>query len=303
MKTQRSVGSFVLGLLVFTLVASFALEADACRKCRRGLFRRRGRVCEDKKASAKPAKKATKAAKKAPAKKAPTGYTDSPFLPGGKWRVHDDNRPRPAVVTAAPGKAPSDAVVLFDGKDLSMWTSGGKPAGWKVENGYMEVTKTGSITTKEKFGDCQIHLEWASPAVVKGNSQGRGNSGVMIMGLYEVQVLDSYKNKSYADGQAAAIYGQYPPAVNVSRKPGQWQSYDIIFEAPRYKDGKVVKHAYLTVFHNGVLMHHRKKLIGQVKHKLVATYKPHAPELPLTLQDHGNPVRFRNVWVRKLKFD
>jgi len=301
MRLSKQAKQLVLSLIVFGWIVAAVADAQACRRCRRRLFRRRGKAAVTATEPAKKAspKKETKAKAPAPA----TGYTDSPFLPGGKWRVHDDNRPRPKAVATPPGKAPGDAVVLFDGKDLSQWTIGGKPAKWKVESGTMEVNKTGSITSKDKFGDCQIHLEWASPSVVKSASQGRGNSGVMIMGLYEVQVLDSYKNKSYADGQAAAIYGQFPPAVNATRKPGAWQSYDIIFEAPRFKDGKLVKAAYLTVFHNGVLMHHRKKLIGQVKHKFVATYQPHAAELPLTLQDHGNPVRFRNVWVRKLKFD
>ena len=248
--------------------------------------------------------------------RAQVGHDATPFLPGGRWRLHDSKRPRPQVVT--PGtestrgqlaRAPSDAVVLFDGKDLSRWLmhGTGKDKGnlvepkWKVENGYMEaVPGTGSLSTKEKFGDCQIHIEWATPAQVRGSSQGRGNSGVMIMGRYEIQILDSYENVTYADGQAAAIYGQYPPLVNASRQPGEWQTYDIVFEAPRFNDGKLVKSAYVTVFHNGVAVHHRQQMLGSARYPQVAAYSPHAAEEPLVLQNHGNPVRFRNIWLRRL---
>ena len=245
----------------------------------------------------------------------PTGYTDTPFLPGGKWRVHDINRPRPGVVTPGtastqddPGRPPSDAIVLFNGKDLSNWQAAGRGEDqgksvapeWKVANGYIEtVPKTGSIFTKEKLGDMQLHIEWATPQNIRAASQGRGNSGVLIMGIYEIQVLDSYDNVSYADGQAAAIYGQYPPLVNASRKPGEWQSYDIIFEAPRFKAGQLVKPAFATVFHNGVLVHHRQELMGPMRHKLVTKYEPHEAEGPLMLQSHGNPVRYRNIWARR----
>lgn len=237
------------------------------------------------------------------------GYTDTPFLPDGKWRVHDANRPRPRTVTAAVPLTlppPSDAVVLFDGKDLSSWiVSGGPKHGtapaWKVQDGYMEVVGgSGTIESKEHFGDCQIHLEWAAPAEVSGAGQGRGNSGVLLMGRYEIQVLDSFDNLTYADGQAGAMYGQYPPLVNGSRKPGEWQSYDIIFEAPQFADGKVAKPAQVTVLHNGVLLHHRQPFIGQVAHRLVGQYRPHDARGPLVLQDHRNPVRFRNIWVRPL---
>lgn len=239
----------------------------------------------------------------------PIGYSDTPFLPDSKWRVHDAERPRPKVVApgtssspASPGRPPSDAIVLFAGKDLSQWTDKGGEgdAGWKVENGYAEVNRTGAIRTKKEFGDCQLHVEWASPAVPKGNSQGRGNSGVILMGKYEVQVLDSYDNVSYADGQAASLYGQKPPAVNVCRKPGEWQSYDIIFTAPRFVDGKLVSSAYFTVIHNGVLVHNHVELLGPTRHKKVSSYEPHAPKGALTLQDHGNPVRYRNIWIRPL---
>ena len=243
-------------------------------------------------------------------KKNPTGYTDTPFLPGDRWRVHDDLRPRPRIVepgpASAPGQPPSDAVVLFDGTDLSQWAQrrrGGKllePA-WKVENGYMEVVPgTGSHVTKEAFGDVQLHLEWATPEEPRAASQGRGNSGVMFMALYEVQILDSYENISYADGQAGAIYGQYPPLVNASRKPGEWQTYDIVFEAPRFEDEKLLKPAFVTVFHNGVLLHHRREMMGPMRHRTVTEYAPHGAELPLLLQAHGNSVRYRNIWARRL---
>ncbi|HLV01850.1 MAG TPA: DUF1080 domain-containing protein [Acidobacteriota bacterium] len=244
------------------------------------------------------------------------GFTDTPYLPGQEWRVHDATRPYPPVVTPGtastqeqPGQPPSDAVVLFDGSDLSQWNGQGvgdqagkivEPA-WKVENGYMEVVPgTGSIFSKEQFGDCQIHVEWATPVQAPGEGQGRGNSGIMIMGRYEIQVLDSYENLTYADGQASALYGQYPPLVNASRKPGEWQTYDIIFEAPRFDGDRLVEPAYATVLHNGVVTHHRQAFIGQVAHKQVAKYEPHPPRGPLMLQNHRDPVRFRNVWVRPL---
>jgi hypothetical protein len=231
----------------------------------------------------------------------PVGYDDTPHLPDGKWRVHDKARPVPPVVR--PGEAgvpPGDALVLFDGKDLAAWTSGGKPAGWKVADGTMEVNGTGSIETRERFGDCQLHLEWAAPEKVEGDSQGRGNSGVFFMGKYEVQILDSYQNRTYADGQAAAMYGQRPPDVNACRPPGAWQSYDIVFRAPRFEGGKLVAPARATVFHNGIVVHDAEPFIGATAHRAVAQYAPHEPTGPLSLQDHGNPVRFRNVWIRKL---
>lgn len=237
------------------------------------------------------------------------GYDDTPLIPGQKWRVHDNTRKHPPKVTPAaqPGGPPSDAIVLFDGKDLSQWVArlrGGKegPPEWKVENGYVEVVPgKGGIATKEKFGDAQYHIEWQELADVSGTSQSRGNSGVEIMGRYEIQVLDSYQDLTYADGQAASIYGQWPPMVNATRKAGEWNVYDIVFEAPKFEGDKVVKPAYITLFHNGVLMHNRQEVIGRAIHARVATYAPHGPEEPLSLQNHGNAVRFRNIWVRRLK--
>ena len=238
------------------------------------------------------------------------GYDDTPFLPNFPYRVHDGNRPQPRIVTPPepstqdkPGTPPSDAVVLFDGTNLDGWESSkGGPAAWKVEAGYMEVAPgTGNIRTREHFGDCQLHVEWAAPIEVKGESQGRGNSGVFLMGLYEIQVLDCYNNPTYADGTTAAIYGQYPPLVNACRKPGEWQTYDIIWEAPRFEGDKLVKPACVTVLHNGVVVHNHTEPIGAANHRVVGTYHPHPPVGPLELQDHGDLVRFRNIWYRPLK--
>ena len=243
-----------------------------------------------------------------PQKPSDLGFTDTPMLPGLSYRVHDPARPHPRVVTpgSAAGAGPSDAMVLFDGKDLSHWTHRNEQGAltapkWIVRDGYFEVMpRSGPLSTRESFGDVQLHLEWATPAEVTANSQGRGNSGVLLMGKYEVQVLDSYNNPSYADGQAGALYGQWPPLVNAARRPGEWQTYDIVFEAPRFNGQSLVSPAYTTVFWNGVVVHNRKEVRGETVYRAVAEYKPHAPELPLTLQDHGNPVRFRNIWVRRL---
>jgi hypothetical protein len=239
------------------------------------------------------------------------GFKDTPMLPGGKWHVHDGDRPIPPVVTPgtcstqeAPGVPPSDAVVLFDGKDLSHWRGrSGQPASWKIEDGALVVApRAGEIMSREEFGDCQLHLEFAEPVPPRGRDQGRGNSGVMLFGRYEIQVLDSFQNRTYADGQAAAIYGQYPPLINASRPPGQWQTYDIIFEAPHFREDRSLETpAYLTMLHNGVLVHNHTPLIGAMAYRAVGKYTPHGPKGPILLQDHGNPVRFRNIWVRELK--
>lgn len=222
-----------------------------------------------------------------------------------EWAIHDMNRPRPVVVTPGdlPGQPPSDAIILFDGTDLSQWLGkNDQPAKWKIENGYMEVNKTGTIRTKQSFGDCQLHIEWATPSVVKGTSQKRGNSGIHFMSRYEVQVLDSYDNITYADGQAASIYGQHPPLVNASRKPGQWQTYDIVFRGPRFdKHRKLLRPARVTVLHNNVLVQDNVDIRGATAHKKQAQYKQHPDKLPFTLQDHRNPVRYRNIWIRHLK--
>ncbi|HZM04504.1 MAG TPA: DUF1080 domain-containing protein [Candidatus Saccharimonadales bacterium] len=244
------------------------------------------------------------------------GYTDTPMLPSGKWHVHDPARPVPPVVT--PGatfsdgaRPPADAIVLFSGHDLSQWESdkvakGEKEKGeakWKVRDGYMEVApKAGGIQTKETFGDFQLHLEWAEPAKVRGNSQERGNSGVFLQGIYEVQVLDCYNNPTYPDGQCGAIYGQSPPLVNACRKPGQWQTYDIFFQAAKFDDDhKLTRPASVTVIQNGMLLHHKQAILGPTGHRTLANYNKETPARgPIGLQDHGNPVRFRNIWIRNI---
>jgi hypothetical protein len=238
----------------------------------------------------------------------PLGYSDGPMLPNQKWRVHDIARPQPLVVTPGtastqdrPGQPPSDAIVLFDGKDLSKWGSSKGAAAWTVKDGAMFAdTKAGSIFTKEKFGDMQLHIEFATPTEINGSSQWRANSGVLLMNRYEIQVLDSFDNPTYADGQASAIYGQWPPLVNASRKPGEWQTYDIIFEAPKFEGGKVVKTPFVTVIHNGVVVHHRKEIIAPMAHRQLPPLVAHEAEEPLGLQDHDTRVRFRNIWVRKM---
>ena len=197
------------------------------------------------------------------------------------------------------GGPPSDAIVLFDGKDLSQWKSAsGGEAKWKVENGILEVTSTGNILTKEEFGDVQVHVEWASPSEVKGEGQGRGNSGVYLQGRYEIQVLDSYQNKTYFDGQAAAVYKVAAPLVNACRKPGEWQSYDIIFRVPKQLAGGKVGPGSVTVLHNGVLVQDHVA-VGQ-ESTTAAMFQGVVAKGPLMLQDHGNPVRYRNIWIRRL---
>ncbi|HOF86720.1 MAG TPA: DUF1080 domain-containing protein [Armatimonadota bacterium] len=233
------------------------------------------------------------------------GYDDTPVIPGSVYKVHDGTRPQPRVVTpgAACAGAPSDAVVLFDGTGLAGWVSvsDGAPARWKVEDGYLEVVpSTGDIQTTALLGDCQLHLEMATPAVVKGESQGRGNSGIFLMGRYEIQVLDCYQNPTYPDGTIGAIYGQYPPLVNACRQPGEWQTYDIIWEAPQFAGEALVKPARVTVLLNTIVIHHAQELQGPTQHRQLASYAPHDDALPLRLQDHGDLVRFRNIWYRPL---
>ncbi len=236
------------------------------------------------------------------------GYTTTPLIPGTQWHVHDGDRPQPRIVTpgttfshSAP--APGDATILFDGHNLDQWTGNGGKASWKVENGYMEVApKAGSIQTKERFADFQLHLEFATPTKVEGDGQGRGNSGILFNGIYEVQVLNSFENPTYPDGQAGGLYGQTPPLVNASKPPGAWQTYDIVFESPRWDaNGKIEKKAAVTVIHNGVVLHHRKEFAGTTPHQQNGNYdKPHDPKVFIQLQDHNNPMRFRNIWIRSL---
>lgn len=224
------------------------------------------------------------------------------------WAVHDGNRPQPKIVTPGtfstpeqPGKPPSDAVILFDGTDLSKWQGDKGDAKWKVENGYMEVAPgTGQIQTREGFGDCQLHLEFATPKKVEGSSQGRGNSGMFLMGMVEIQVLDSYDNITYADGHAGSVYGVNPAMANVIKPPGEFNVYDVVFRQPIWKDGKEVDPGYVTVFINGVLVQDATRLEGPTGHMGRSKPRPFPAKGPLALQDHGNPTRFRNIWYRPL---
>lgn len=213
--------------------------------------------------------------------------------------------PQPPVVSAPAGGIPSDAIVLFDGKNLDAWESSvapDQPVPWQLADGLLvTVAKAGFIRTKRHFGDIQLHIEWRAPATVKGDGQSRGNSGIYFMNLYELQVLDSYQNKTYVNGQAASIYKQHAPLVNASRAPGEWQTYDVVWIAPRFAaDGKLQRPARMTVFHNGVLVQCNAELSGPTSYRGHFPYAAHAGKLPLALQDHGNPVAYRNIWVREL---
>lgn len=240
-----------------------------------------------------------------------TALTAAVTVPVIKWKTGDHNRPLPAQVTPGTtgtqtqaGTAPSDAVVLFNGSDLSKWQQrDGKPAQWSVEGGYFAVKpKTGDLVTKQAFGDAQIHVEWASPNPPHGSDQTPGNSGIYLQGLYEIQVLESYSNKTYPDGQAGAIYCQYPPLVNPSLPPGQWQTYDIVFHGPRFDAaGTLTRLATVTLLYNGVLVQDHTPLTGPTDYMKRPPYKPGPNQLPLLLQDHGQPVRYRNIWIRELK--
>jgi hypothetical protein len=213
------------------------------------------------------------------------------YISGKVWK-------EPKVIDPGPaGGPPSDAIVLFDGKDLSKWQGGEK---WIVKDG-VATGNGGSIVTKQAFGDCQLHLEWAAPEKIEGEGQGRGNSGLLLMGLYEVQILDSYQNKTYFDGQCASIYKQWPPLANACRKPGQWQTFDILFTAPRFDaKGKLAKPGYLTVLQNGVVVQNHAEILGTTSWDQAPAYSAHPAKLPLHLQYHLNPVRFRNIWIREL---
>lgn len=244
----------------------------------------------------------------------PTFYGDAPD-DHHPWAIHDGNRPQPTIITPGtfssqeePGKPPSDAVILFDGTDLSKWEADvdneGVATKWVIKNGAMEcVPGSGYIRTRDKFGDFQLHVEWASPTHVQGDSQGRGNSGVFLMGLVEIQVLDNFNNPTYSDGMAGAVYGQMPPLVNALRSPGQWEVYDIVFRRPLYRDGELIRPGHVTVFENGVLVQDHTPIEGPTGH-MARTKAEHFPDAgPLKLQDHGNPVRYRNIWYRPLPHD
>ncbi len=232
-------------------------------------------------------------------------------VPAIKWKTGDRSRPLPPMVTpGAPGTAehagtaPSDAVQLFNGRDLSAWQQhNGKPIAWKLGDGYFEVAPgTGDIVTKQSFGDCQLHVEWATPSQPHGTDQEPGNSGVYLQSLYEIQVLESNRNKTYPDGQAGAIYCQYPPLVNPARPPGEWQTYDIVFHGARFSsDAKLLEPASVTLLFNGVLAQDHAIPTGPTDYMKRPPYKPGPAKLPLLLQDHGQPVRYRNIWIRELK--
>lgn len=233
------------------------------------------------------------------------GYSDTPMVVDApEYHVHDPARPQPEVVV--PGEInrytlmaspPSDAIVLFDGTNFDAWSGGP----WKLGIGYMEVVpKSENLKTRESFGDIQLHLEWRTPADIVGEGQGRGNSGVFLMGRYEIQILDNYQNTTYADGSAGAVYGARPPLVNASRARGEWQSYDIIWRGPRFDGDQLTRPATVTVLQNGVLVQDHYVLQGESVHKKAAVYTPHAPTGPIMLQEHKNRIRFRNIWVRPL---
>jgi hypothetical protein len=220
-------------------------------------------------------------------------------LAGQEWISGVEFPEPPVVEPGATDDAPSsDAIVLFDGRDLSQWEGGEE---WEVRDG-VAISRGGGITTKESFRDVQLHVEWSAPEEIEGSGQGRGNSGVYLMGKYEVQVLDSYQNPTYYDGQAAAIYKQTPPMVNAMRKPGEWNTYDIVFTAPRFRvDGSIETPAYVTVLHNGVCVLNHFEIQGSTNWHKPPEYEPHPEKSPISLQFHGNPVRFRNIWVREIK--
>jgi hypothetical protein len=228
------------------------------------------------------------------------GYKDTPILPWCGFRVHDCDRPAPKRVD--PGKAlpsapiPADATILFDGNNLSSWTQ----TEWKLVDGCIEAAGGSSLISRESFGNMQLHLEWMAPASYQGEWYNRGNSGVDLMGLFEIQIFDSYNEKIYPDGQAAAIYGQTPPLVNATRPPGEWQIYDIIFTAPVFENGKLVKPARVTMFHNGLLVHLNEEIHGETGHRILPEYKAKTSRGPIRLSGHNCPIRFRNIWVRPL---
>lgn len=234
------------------------------------------------------------------------GLDNTPVIPGLPWRIHDANRPQPPVVKppARPGGPPSDAIVLFDGTDLSRWGVRNQAGefttpDWPMANGVM-TAGPGTLTTRDNYGDVQLHVEFAMPTPVTGTSQGRGNSGLIFMGRYELQILDSYNNRTYADGMNAAIYGEWPPMVNIAAPPGEWQTFDILFEAPRFRGTALLAPAYFTVLWNGAVVHNRQAVAGPTALLTVHQYTPHDAELPLSIQGRA-PVRFRNIWIRRIK--
>jgi Domain of Unknown Function (DUF1080) len=234
------------------------------------------------------------------------GFQDTPLQPDGNWHVHDPARPQPTIVTpgttfSQQATTPSDAIVLFDGKNLDNWRDRkGNPAPWKIEDGAMVAAKSDIVTTNQ-LGDIQLHLEFCEPEPGTHAGQDRGNSGVFLMARYEIQVLDCYNNKTYADGSTGGIYGQHPPLANACKPPGEWQTYDILFTAPHFDaDGKVTTPAYATVIFNGVVVQNHQAIRGDTNWKSPGKYTAHGPTGPLALQFHNHPVRFRNIWARPM---
>jgi hypothetical protein len=234
------------------------------------------------------------------------GLDNTPMIPGLPWRIHDANRPQPPVVKppTRPGGPPSDAIVLFDGTGLSRWgvrNQAGELAtpDWPMANGVLTAGR-GTLTTRDNYGDVQLHVEFAMPTPVTGTSQARGNSGLIFMGRYELQILDSYNNRTYADGMNASIYAEWPPLVNIAAPPGEWQTFDIVFEAPRFRGTAVLAPAYFTVLWNGAVVHNRQAVAGPTALLTVHQYTPHDAELPLSIQGRA-PVQFRNIWIRRIK--
>lgn len=228
------------------------------------------------------------------------GYKDTPKLPWCDFLVHDPDRPAPkridpgSVPASAP--VPADAIVLFNGKDMAAWEN----TSWKLVDGTLETAGDASPSTKQKFGSFQLHLEWLAPANFQGPWHDKGNNGVLIHGLYEIQIFDSWSEKLYPDGQCASVYAQTPPLVNVTRPPGNWETFDITFTAPVFEGAKLVKPAYITMYHNGVLVHNHQEVYGATGHKVLPHYRNAVSEGPLMLAGHGCPVRFRNIWIRSL---
>jgi hypothetical protein len=288
----RRIGACSLIVALSTAVAH-AADKPTAKKEQPVAAEKAAKSAAEKPSAKKADAKKPDAAKKPEGKKKPAAKVSREYVSGKKWE-------EPKIVTPGEnGGPPSDAIVLFDGKDLAKEFNGGE--GWTVADGAATVGGKGGVTSKRAFGSCQLHIEWATPKEVKGEGQGRGNSGVYLMGIYEVQILDSYGNKTYFDGQAASIYKQRPPLVNASRGPGEWQTYDIIFRAPEFDAaGKVVKPAAVTVLHNGVLVQNHFELEGGTFYDRPPAYSKHPAKLPFSLQNHGNPTRFRNIWVREL---
>jgi len=234
------------------------------------------------------------------------GYTDTPLIPGSTWRVHDRDRPQPKIVEPGTGDLgvtpPADAVVLFDGKGLDQWSrTDNKPIEGGIKDGAFDIMKTGQLRTKQEFGDFQLHIEWRTSELTEGfDRMNQGNSGVYLMELFEIQILESKASYIYADGNAGAIYGQYPPLVNPARGPLEWQSFDIFFTAPKFDGNTLKSPAVITLLYNGVLVQNHQKILGTVRHRDIPGQYPVKEKGPLMLQDHHSPVEFRNIWIRPL---